>query len=115
MDREEIVRLLVLNAISDDYENIDQCVLSDVGHWAVKLGLRIERAEIVAALTWLVENGMAKAYDLLARDPHTQAIDGMPSVTAVEYDFRTYFYITEKGMDLHLAPNPILDKIHDDD
>jgi hypothetical protein len=27
----------------------------------------------------------------------------MPAIGPVEEDFRTYFYITKKGMDLHLS------------
>jgi hypothetical protein len=27
----------------------------------------------------------------------------MPSLDVVEEDFKTYFYITKKGMDLHLS------------
>ncbi|MGB6946494.1 MAG: hypothetical protein WBE37_29120 [Bryobacteraceae bacterium] len=29
----------------------------------------------------------------------------MPSIEAVEEDFKTYFYITKQGMDLHLSDN----------
>jgi hypothetical protein len=62
----------------------------------------VERLDIVKALTELVENGLAKAYLLSAIEP-SKEIDGMPSLDIVEEDFSIYFYITKKGMDLHLA------------
>ena len=47
----------------------------------------------------LVGGGLAKAYLL----PSSEPLQGMPGVDAVEENFTTYFYITEKGMDLHLS------------
>ena len=76
MNRSELIRRMVLNSICDDYENIDQVILRDVAQDAVKLGFTVERSEIVDALAGLIEDGLAKA---------------------------TYFYITKKGMDLHLS------------
>jgi hypothetical protein len=54
MDRSEIVRRLILISISDDYENVDQVILRQVAKTGAKLGLAIERPEIVDRL--------AKAY-----------------------------------------------------
>jgi hypothetical protein len=61
--------------------------------------LTIERPEIVEALTWLVENGLAKAI-LTSKGSEIQ---GMPDVSVVEEDFETYFCITPTGMDLHMS------------
>ena len=58
--RSEFIRRLVLNYISDDYENVDQCILHDVGKDGTRCGLTIERHEIVAALGQLIEDGLAK-------------------------------------------------------
>jgi hypothetical protein len=33
MTRSEFVRLLVLNSICDDFENVDQIILPDVANW----------------------------------------------------------------------------------
>jgi hypothetical protein len=60
--RRELVRLMVLREISDDYENltvsIEPPILEDSG----RCGLAIERSEIVGALKELVELGWATAY-----------------------------------------------------
>ena len=81
MNRAEFVQRLVLNAICDDFENVDQVILPEVAEQGSKCWLKIDRAEVVAALTALVHAGMAKAYDL--------GTD------------RTYFYSTESGRALH--------------
>jgi hypothetical protein len=91
-----------LNAISDDFENVDQVILRDVAHDGAKCGLMIARSEVVLALAGLVEDGMAKAYLLSGRDPFSNELQGMPALDLVEKDFKTYFYITKKGMGVHL-------------
>jgi len=45
MNRGELVRLLVLNAIANDYENVDQVILGEVGERLAKMGMTIERPE----------------------------------------------------------------------
>ena len=98
MTRAEFLRLMVLNEICDDFENVDQIILPNVAQQANKLGLVVERADIVEALRGLVGDGLAKAYDLSnCRGPFSGELDGMPSLELVEEDFRTYFYATEKG------------------
>ena len=101
MNRQELVRRLVLNSISDNFENVDQVILRDVAQDGAKCGLTIERSEVVHVLAGLVEDGLAKAYLLSGRDPFSNELQGMPALDLVEKDFRTYFYITKKGMDLH--------------
>ena len=105
MTRSEFVRLLVLNSICDDFENVDQIILPDVAKTGAKCGLTIERAEVVDALASLIADGLAKAYILPGpeRSPFSGELPGMPPMDEVEENFKTYFYITKKGMDLHLA------------
>jgi len=105
MTRSEFVRLLVLNSICDDFENVDQVILRDVAETGAKCGLTIERAEVVDALASLVSDGLAKAYILPGptSDAFSGELQSMPALTAVEEHFRTYFYITKQGMNLHLA------------
>ena len=103
MIRGDFVRRLVLNEIADDYENIDQVVLRGVATVGANLGWAIERSEVVATLGSLIEDGLAKAYILSGRKPYATEIEGVPSLEVVEKDFKTYFYITKKGMDLHLS------------
>jgi hypothetical protein len=103
MHRIELIRRMVLNAIGDDYENVDQVILRDVAGDGAKLGLTIARSEIVDALAELIADGLAKAYLLSSREPYSTELQGMPSLDVVEENFTTYFYITKKGMDLHLS------------
>ncbi|MGH9614523.1 MAG: hypothetical protein ACRD4P_15735 [Bryobacteraceae bacterium] len=98
MNRRELVQRLVLDEISDDYENVDQCILRHVAEIGVTYGLTINRPEIVVALAELIDGGLAKAYFL----PSTEPLQNMPPLDEVEEYFKTYFYITKKGMDLHL-------------
>ncbi|HLM97960.1 MAG TPA: hypothetical protein VK335_01675 [Bryobacteraceae bacterium] len=103
IDRNELVRRLVLNAICDDYENVDQVILRDVAQDGAKLGLTLERSDVVEALASLVRDGLAKAYLLSAFAPYSTELQGMPPLDVVEEYFKTYFYITKEGMDLHLS------------
>ena len=93
---------MVLNEIAEDYENVDQIILPVVARECAKLGIVVERSDIVNALAELIEDGLAKAYLLSGREP-TKELQGMPQVDKVETSFKTYFYITKKGMDVHLA------------
>jgi hypothetical protein len=103
MNRGELVRLLVLNAISDDYENVDQVILRYVGEQLAKLDIAIERPEIVNVLGGLIQDGLAKAYLLSGTEPYSTELHGMPPLDVVEEYFKTYFYITKKGVDLLLS------------
>lgn len=100
MNRRALIRRLVLNAICDDYENVDQVILREVAQDSAKLGLSVERSDIVGALAELIKSGLAKAYLLSGTGP-AKELEGMPSLEAVELNFQTYFYITKKGTDLH--------------
>lgn len=103
MNRSELIRRMVLNAMCDDFENVDQIILPVVARDCAKLGFTVERSEIVKTLGELVAAGMAKAYLLSGhnRDPFSGELQGMPSLDIVEENFETYFYVTKKGMDLH--------------
>jgi len=107
MDRVELVRLLVLKSIADDYENVDQVILREVADNLSKLGLVIERPEVVDALSRLVEDGLAKAYLLSAREPYSTELQGMPALDLVEEDFKTYFYVTQQGKDVLLSDRTV--------
>ncbi len=93
---------MVLNEISDDYENVDQVILRNIRGDKDKLGFTVERSEIVNALAELIEGGLAKAYLLSATEP-ARELQSMPPLDVIEENFKTYFYITKKGMDLHLS------------
>jgi hypothetical protein len=103
MNRGELVRRMVLNAMCDDYENIDQIILPEVARDCAKLGFSVERSEIVKAVGELVQDGLAQAYLLSGTEPFVTELQGMPPVDVVEAYFKTYFYITKKGTDFHLS------------
>jgi hypothetical protein len=103
MTRAKLLQRLVLNTMCDDFENLDQVILPEVAEQATRCGRTIQRSDVVAALKGLVEAGLAKAYDLLASntDPFAGELAGMPPLEVAEEDFRTYFYITPRGMEFH--------------
>ena len=102
-DRRELVRLMVLNEICDDGENIDQIILPHLAKLGAKLGWTVERAEVVAAMTSLVEEGLAVACHLSPFPGEFREFFGMPPVHEIEEYFSTYFFVTEKGKQLHLS------------
>ena len=94
-----MIRLFVLDAICDDYENVDQVIIGHVAGYCAKLGMAVDRSDVVRALAELVEGGMAKAYLLSGTEPFKEDLEGMPPLDVVETHFQTYFYITKKGME----------------
>jgi len=101
MKREEFVRRLVLDKICDDYENLDQTILSGVTKDGAECGLIIERSEVVDGLAQLIEQGLAKAYLLSCTEPRVE-LEGMPPPDVVD-DEGTYFLATRKGIDLQVS------------
>jgi hypothetical protein len=105
MTRPQLLQRLVLGAICDDFENVDQIIFQTVAEEAARCGFSIQRSDVVEALTSLVQAGMAKPYDLSASvdDPFSGELEAMPQLDTVKEDFRTYFYVTKKGLDFHLS------------
>jgi hypothetical protein len=97
---DEVIQLLVLGEIRDDYENVDLTILQRVAVEGIAFGLTIERADVIEALTRLIERGLAKAYHLSSRKPFATEIDGMPALEVVEENFCTYFLATLRGREL---------------
>jgi hypothetical protein len=87
MDRTELVRWVVLDEISDGYQNADQLILPSVAKIGVKLGFTIARSEIVDALAGLVADGLAKAYLLSSTVPYRTELPGMPPLDFIEEYF----------------------------
>ena len=69
MERDELVRSIVMDAIADDYEDL-QTVVGEVSCWSSEHGLALTHGEILDALTGLIDEGLAKAYRL---DPNCAA------------------------------------------
>lgn len=99
----EFVQRLVLNTMTDDFENVDQVILRQVAQVGAKCGLTINRSQVVEAIRGLVEAGLARAYELSGRDPFSVELPDMPPLDVEEENFKTYFYVTERGMDFHEA------------
>jgi hypothetical protein len=88
-------RELVLRAVSDDYECLQQ-IIADVENWSTERGIACDREIIVGALEGLIADSHVKAY-LLSSSPDGKA-------EAVNYtadriiDF--WFYVTPNGKKL---------------
>ena len=91
MNRRELVRKLVLSEISDDCENVDQCIWRHVAEVGAKCGLTIERSEIVDALAELIDGGLAKAYIFSGTERFPTELQSMPPLDVVEEYFPAYF------------------------
>ncbi len=114
MQRSELILRLLLTEICDDYENVDQIILKNVGERAAKWGVMVERADIVGALIELIRDGLANAYHL----PDQNELANMPSLDAIEEDFATYFLVTKRGLEFHRSDTrwwPFDDDDDDDD
>lgn len=92
---------MVLDEICGDYENVDQVMVPELARDGARLGLSIDRAEIVDVLTSLVADGFASAYILGGPSPGVKKLDHMPPLDVPEEYFRTYFCITDKGRQYH--------------
>ena len=93
MESREIIRLLVLSEISDDFEepkHIHERV-SDRGRAA---GLAIETTDVENAIVDLLRLGLAKAYRLSPSAPETEVF----GVLRLEALRECYFLITERGL-----------------
>lgn len=94
MTRYELVRMLVLNEIADDYEasaHIQERV-SDLGR---ECELLIDAADVNLALLDLVKSGWAKAYDLW-KEPREE----LQVVPKFEQIGEHYYWITPQGREV---------------
>jgi hypothetical protein len=103
----ELVLRIVLNEISNDYENLHQ-ITKQVRRTSSDCGMTISVHEILQALADLVAAGLAKPYRL---SNGVKGIDGMPPAGEIgspdEPDVEdAFFWITKKGMKIHVAECP---------
>lgn len=103
MERREYIRRLVMNAVCDDYENVDQTIISSVNRDGELLGITVVRAEVVEVLRELFEDGLVRAWRLASRPPHAVQLSYMPPLDVPETNFKTYFDLSPEGMRVHLA------------
>ena len=103
MTRGELLRLLILEDVCDDYEEIEH-ITGSVTVLAQKCGINVTRDEIVQELMNPIDAALVKAYRLFSSRRPAEAFDGRPPLTELEESGGyTYFLITENGMKVHLA------------
>jgi aryl-alcohol dehydrogenase-like predicted oxidoreductase len=105
MRRRQLVRTFVLDAIADDYENLEQ-ITKHVTSLSVRCGMTIESSEILQALGDLIAADLAKAYRL--SNETAKEIHGMPPSDQIgSPDLTTtgdvYFWVTQDGRRLQLS------------
>ncbi len=59
----------------------DERILCNVREDAALIGLSVERSEVVDGLAGLMADGLAKAYDLSAREPHCVELSRCRSIS----------------------------------
>lgn len=92
MTRQELIRLLVLAEISDDYE--EPChILERVARSARICGASASVEDVRSALLGLITSGLARAYWLSPREDASEFNGIPPAQKFSEY----YYYITPKG------------------
>ena len=99
MTRNELIRLLVLNEIADDYEE-PEYIHGRLAGLGPHCGLPIELPDVRQALLDLVGLGCAKAYNLW-RNP-AEGLRGVPPLERVD---EYYYWITDQGRVVHSSFN----------
>jgi len=91
-DREELVRMFVLDTVADDYEDFPRVVVT-VGALGRRCGLTIGGPEVLAALEELVRVGWVTAWRLSPTRP-AEVVPGVPERTEMD---ECYFLVSEAG------------------
>ena len=94
MNRKELVRIVVLLDVSDDYETTVH-IAQRLTNVANTCRVAFERHEVVDALSELLNTGLANVYRLSPYAP-VEKIVGIPSASEFDDDY-THFYITDEG------------------
>jgi hypothetical protein len=97
--RNELIQMLTLNSMADDYESFDHLC-----EWAVKsgaqCGLTIERSEVLNALLNLIETRLAQAYRFSRPTNSFIEIQGTPPLEEISNPWYRYFWITRNGVEV---------------
>jgi hypothetical protein len=97
MSRRELISLLILDVIADDYENLAK-IVEELNGFASRCGLSLEHSEVSDALRGLIDAGLAKPYRLSQTHEDVDREVRPNEVTELS-DY--YFWITDKGRLLH--------------
>jgi len=107
MNRSELIRMFVLDAIADDYENLEQ-ITKHITRLSSDCGMAVTPSVVLQALDELIAAGLAKAYRL---SNQIEEIGGMPPPDEIGSPNESltddaYFWVTEDGRRLQLADCP---------
>lgn len=99
MTRKELITMLILGVVSDDYEETDK-VMRDVTSLGDQCNTHISPAELLENLRDLVEGGLVSVYRLYTDGRPATKMPTMPDADEIE---NYYFWATESGRDFRLA------------
>lgn len=99
MERDAIIDLLVLNEVSDDYENVAQ-IAKGIAHLPFAVAMEIGVGEVISSLVRLVDSGYIGAFDLTTTPPLSE--DDAGRLVAAGID-RFWFLQTPSGKILHAS------------
>ena len=80
-----------LEAVSNSYEEL-HIVVEEVSKWAREEGVAAAQGEVLAALTWLIAGGYAKAYEV-----HEGPSGVRETTYSPQFADKLYYYVTPKG------------------
>jgi hypothetical protein len=92
MDRNDTVRMFILDVIADDYENLEK-IRREVTALGARSGLTIHSSEIVRVLMEIIRTGLVRAYRLSPTQP-TREVEGVPPQEEAE---DLYYWLTDEG------------------
>jgi hypothetical protein len=113
-NRSDLVRMLVLNEICDDYENLTISIMPPVVERGRQCGVKVEKSDLVRALNELIESGLAKAYWLRGDGRPVEEFETMPTLSQMEDPYGAWFLVTEEGLKIHRT-NGDFWPFHEDD
>jgi len=99
VNRSELIRMFVLNVISDDYEDLEM-ILEAVRNDGQRAGMAIGEPDVLAALTDLIRDGFATAYRLFPTKEPPQEISGVPPVADLT---KYHYWVTDKGRAMQVS------------
>lgn len=100
MNSDDLVRMLVLDEIMDDYEELDH-ITERMAPLGAQCGVVIQKQAVVQALISLTENGFAKAYSLGRNSKEIEGVTPMDNIQAPDLYRRYYFWVTGNGREEH--------------
>jgi hypothetical protein len=101
----ELIRMFVLDSISDDYED-RQKILDHVTGLSSRSGCSVTPEDVEIALAELVNGGLARAYRLSTKAPPVELAGMPPERSELSPHDGCYFWVTPSGRALQTADFP---------